>query len=161
MAKAKEKKTEIVSVEMALTSPIKYSNKGVQEDCFGIEIVCHSKKQYKKVLFLEQLMTKAFLELQQTFSSTSSVDVEVDDDADDEDIGITKVQVVMALNLASIDLEQIYDKFETLAMTGIIQVEGMKINQPQIDEMSPEDIKGALAEYIVNFIMPSVMRSFG
>ncbi len=162
---AKKKQAEIESVQMPLSEPVQYSNgSGEMEDCFEIEICCHAKKHYKKVMFLEQVMSRAFLELQMTYSKSSmnvGDDEEVDANEDDDVVKVDKSQVKLALATCTTDLEDVYERFEALAINGIIKVEGKKLNPIQLGQMDPIDIREAFAEYISNFIMPSVMENFG
>lgn len=149
----------IESVMLKLTSPVTYGKAGDMADCYEIEICCHTKKQFKKVIHFKGVLTRAFFDLQQRMPGNSDGAASSDsEDESDQTIGCE--EVILALNLSSdVDIEDLYERFEKLALLGILKVEGKNMNYLQFEEMEGDDIERAVATYLATFIMPSVMKS--
>lgn len=159
MAKKKAVTEMPDSVSLPLTKAIKFANKsGAMEDVFELEIRCHTKKHYKKTLFIKQAMTKAMFAMRQ-FANNEDLK---DETAEEDDEKVFDRQTVMvALNLSDVDLEDLLERFEKLAQTGVVRVEGKALNPIQLAALDPDDLEAAMGEYIANFIVPSVMKIFG
>ncbi len=155
MTKTKRKELP-EEIKVPLTSPVKFARAGATEDVFEVTVNCHSRKHYKKTLRIQQLLTKGFFDFSQLVGEGSQ-------DLDDKDDTGTldPAQVTMVLKSTNVDLEELTDRFEKLAMTGVVTVEGTPLNPLQLAAMDPEELELVMTVYLANFIAPLVMKVFG
>lgn len=158
------------SVMMSITTPVKYADGGGLKDCFELEIVCHSRKQYKKTIYFSTVLTKiaTLISLPDSLmgrlvGSVAGASIsEKEEKVKDTEDTMTPQQLSMAIKLNAgeykIDVEEMYERFEKLAQGGLVLVEGKPINDPQMEDIDPADIERAMYTYLANFLMPLVMK---
>jgi hypothetical protein len=76
---------------------------------------------------------------------------------DDGELDAGAIKAVLLTGDA--DVEACLDEFDKLALSGCVEVNESPINKIQWGNVSEEDKEDILAEYLVNFILPLVMKT--
>ncbi|MDH3325175.1 MAG: hypothetical protein OEM38_00495 [Gammaproteobacteria bacterium] len=147
--------------DVYLESPIKVSNGGDLDDCMVVTLMCPKKKFIRKTYKLQQLFTTAQVQQAELYASiieSREKDDETDDDKEDEKV--THTQIMQMLLSSRVNMEEVFDEFERLALLGAVMVNDKKINVLQWDAITDEDKEGLMAKYMAFFISTLALRSF-
>jgi len=145
------------SITITLQYPVQKTVEGELQDIHVVDIIAPRKKLLRKTYRLQQYMTAAMLDAQETFKSMSS---DSDSDEGKKDAQLDAKAVMSMLLASRVDIEACFNEFEKLALKGGIEIDGDPINQIQYNKFDESDLEVLLAEYLANFIMSLVMKVF-
>ena len=152
-------------IMVRLSAPVTFTGTdGTTDEAFEAEVCCHNSKAYRKSLYFRNVFAAAFMAMARKHASESDNSEEEEKDpnikADDSLPTIDEATVKLVLGTSDIDLETLYKKFDMIAQTGVVKVNGKAVNPKQWAQLleSPEDIDNLLVKYVANFITPLVMK---
>jgi len=141
-----------------LKKPFIFGNKGVDEEAINIHIECPCLNVDRQFTAIEKEVLDCFKKAQE---ASSDIDV----DALRKELGENKEQVEMqgkdvAMAISAYgDTAKCYDNLKQIfAKTAFVNGSKQKITTPIWESMSMEDAKALLGEYVVNFIVGSLIQ---
>lgn len=153
--------TDHKPIMLTLQNAVTFTSNGETDEAFEVEICCHSSQAYRKALYFRSVFGAAFLAMAEKHANKAGIASEEEgEESNDETLPTIDEQTVrLVLMNPDIDMEEMLVRFDELAKSGVIKVEGKKINPKQLGMMSPEDVETALVKYVSNFITPLVMKA--
>lgn len=137
--------------EFLLKDPIQVAVEGDLQDVQVIDLVAPAKKVLRKTHKLRQYLARAFIVAQQILPEDKA------GAEDDSELDGGAIKAILLTGDA--DVEACLDELDKLALSGCVEVNEAPINKIQWGKVSEEDKEDILAEYLVNFILPLVMKT--
>jgi hypothetical protein len=154
-------------VEVTVDQKVQFHGNGGLEQTSKIELVCFSKKQYRKTYPIQQGIAQAFVELsakreelQSAFRQRREDVVAKPEDAkkkaekeDDADPMKDPAFIELIMTMSTVDIEPLMEIFDNLALAGCVKIEGNTIQPFQLDELDPKTQDQLFFGYLANFIV--------
>jgi hypothetical protein len=138
-------------VTFILKHPIKYHQAGSVEE--GYELIMHAPSiaVYRQVSALKQGFFDQVNKLKNNVTTQSA-----DANAMQEEMQ-GEALVSMLYMAGNLDVNKYLGHFKEICLEGLVLLpNGVKINQQQLDSLSPDDFERLAGEYILNFILGSL-----
>lgn len=149
-----EIKTEF---DFKLSKEIEYHHNGETIKGTFIKLYPPSSKQLKQCTALKQSFFQAMGEIEAQFSGKNPEEVQK---VKDKDESISGDDVMSILYMSKVDMFKLLLHAKDLFLCrGVAKIEGEeKLTSPMVDEMSQDDLEKMTGEYLVNFILLSVLK---
>lgn len=142
------------SFEYQLEQPFKVTHDKVEDFCTAIKIEPPTHRQKDDVLFLTQSLAKAFME-----QARGLVDQEREAPRSNAPMDLKGHDLLMALLASSVDVRSVEKVFKKLILTQGTSLMPMSMApiERHYNLISIKDCQNLLGEYLVNFILSSVI----
>ncbi len=138
------------STEYHLKEPFEYAFQGDTRKAKFILLNLFSGKQMSQAANVKQICLRAF----QSFADKA------EPDAKPTDVKLTGTEVMQAIYLSTEDANKfLLYMTELLTTKGIALIDGEQhLTKPLIELMSMQDVENVCGEYVLNFIVSSVLK---
>lgn len=134
------------TIEYELKVPINVGQDGQLIECSKVILKAPTAKNRNECLFLKQAFLRA-LPKEVTSGATSSQDDDMPEGSD----------VIMFIGASSVDLKEIFDVAKRLFTNKVATLDGENMTSPIFDSIDMDDLEGLLGEYMINFILGSIL----
>lgn len=127
----------------------KYQQDGQNLESNELLLIAPSYKTRKHTNVLKQLFFRAAKSFGEANKSKK---------AGNDDDELKAEDIVLMLNASSIDMNDVYDAFEKVLLSGHCKIEGeIDLRQHHLDTMDIEDVEEILGRYLADFLLASWM----
>lgn len=149
------KSTKVTEFNYELSEPIQYAHNGNPVEASFITFKAPSSKQIDLCADLKQYFFQALKEGEE-LSAGKAVG-----NADNKDLELTGSDIMSLLSMSTkVKLRSVILTAKQLfKVKGIAMLDGsVNINELHFNEMDPDEIQDMIGEYLVNFILASVLK---
>ena len=146
----------ISEVDYELKVSFKYAHPDGESDANLIRMYPPKLKNIKHIAPLKQAFMQAVVEVSRQSNSTSDSS-SVDSDKEDTRTGS---DVIAAIEASNVDMGKMLEQFQTLILrSDLFKIDGeVKITDVLLSRISIEDFYEMLGEYMINFIVASLIK---
>jgi hypothetical protein len=138
-------------MEFTLSDPIKYQTGGEHVEGVKLELTAPAVKNRKRAAKLKQ----GFMRCINDLPSEAKKSPEKKQDAK-----LNPDEVLVILQMGSIEYDEYIDIFVNLLSRGVCKIDGKEdLTELLAEKISFEDLERLMGEYIVNFILGSLMET--
>jgi hypothetical protein len=139
-------------IEFILSAPINIAQNGTFVECEKLIMFAPSYSVVKHSLKLKQFVMQAINEQLEKSAGKPQAN-------DKQDEEIKAEQVLGMLAMSSVDLNQAFDSFKAIAISGAVKTESLVvINEAMLNQMSAEDVEMLMMNYLAFFCLSSLLQ---